>query len=117
MPLDINMLRADRGGDPEKVRESQRRRFASVELVNIRGKNYHLSTHPYHPPLPHQVDQVIALDDAWRKLTGIRLRRLLNTEHSLSSALVNVGDIDKMKKNKNSVQKEVGTKKKSWRGL
>lgn len=70
MPLDINMLRADRGGDPEKVRESQRRRFASVELV----------------------DQVIALDDAWRKLTG---------------------DIDKMKKNKNSVQKEVGAKKKA----
>lgn len=34
MPIDINLLRADRGGDPDLVRESQRRRFASVELVD-----------------------------------------------------------------------------------
>ncbi|CAN0009276.1 unnamed protein product, partial [Phaeothamnion confervicola] len=33
MPLDINMLREDRGGDPEKVRESQRRRFKDVSIV------------------------------------------------------------------------------------
>ena len=84
------MLRVDRGGDPEKVskllpsflpsflhshssvqvRESQRRRFASVELV----------------------DQVISLDDTWRKLTG---------------------EIDRLKKSKNAVQKEVGIKKKA----
>ena len=47
MPLDISILRAYRGGDPEKVRESQRRRFADVGLV----------------------DKVIAEDEAWRKLT------------------------------------------------
>lgn len=46
MPIDINLLRADRGGDPDLVRESQRRRFASVELV----------------------DQVLAKDAEWRKL-------------------------------------------------
>ena len=34
MPLDISILRAYRGGDPEKVRESQRRRFADVGLVD-----------------------------------------------------------------------------------
>ena len=34
MPIDINLLREDRGGNPELVRESQRRRFASVELVD-----------------------------------------------------------------------------------
>lgn len=34
MPIDINLLREGRGGDPEAVRESQRRRFASVELVD-----------------------------------------------------------------------------------
>ncbi len=34
MPIDINLLRVDRGGDPELVRESQRRRFAPVELVD-----------------------------------------------------------------------------------
>ncbi|KMU82950.1 seryl-tRNA synthetase [Coccidioides immitis H538.4] len=32
--LDIADLIADRGGDPKKVKESQRRRFASEELVD-----------------------------------------------------------------------------------
>ena len=44
MPLDINTIRAYKGGDPEKVRESQRRRFADVALV----------------------DKVIAEDEEWR---------------------------------------------------
>jgi seryl-tRNA synthetase len=43
--LDINLFRADKGGDPEIVRESQRKRFADVSLV----------------------DQVVALDEEWRK--------------------------------------------------
>jgi hypothetical protein len=42
--LDINLFRADKGGNPDLIRESQRSRFASVELV----------------------DEVIALDMAWR---------------------------------------------------
>jgi len=70
MPIDINSLREDRGGNPEIVRESQRRRFASVELV----------------------DEIISLDNRWRFLTG---------------------EIDNLKKKRNSVQKEVATKKKS----
>jgi seryl-tRNA synthetase len=48
MPLDINLFRADRGGDPERIRESQRRRFASVEIV----------------------DEIIQHDNQWRQLTG-----------------------------------------------
>ena len=48
MPIDITCLRADRGGDVEKVKESQRRRFASVELV----------------------DEIIAKDEQWRRMTG-----------------------------------------------
>ena len=32
--LDIEDFIAQRGGDPGKIRESQRRRFASVELVD-----------------------------------------------------------------------------------
>ncbi|XP_062210236.1 serine--tRNA ligase-like [Phragmites australis] len=42
--LDINLFRTDKGGNPELIRESQRSRFATVELV----------------------DEVIALDRAWR---------------------------------------------------
>ncbi|CAM9424172.1 unnamed protein product, partial [Ectocarpus fasciculatus] len=48
MPLDINLFREDRGGDPEKIRESQRRRFKP----------------------PEAVDEIITHDNAWRKLTG-----------------------------------------------
>ena len=32
--IDINLLRVDKGGNPELVRESQRKRGASVELVD-----------------------------------------------------------------------------------
>ena len=32
--LDINDFIAQRGGDPDKIRESQRRRGASVEVVD-----------------------------------------------------------------------------------
>jgi len=43
--LDINLFRTDKGGNPDIIRESQRSRFAPVELV----------------------DEVIALDKAWRE--------------------------------------------------
>lgn len=32
--LDVNDFIAERGGNPEAIRESQRRRFASVEVVD-----------------------------------------------------------------------------------
>lgn len=48
MPLDITLFREYSGGNPELIRESQRRRYASVELV----------------------DEIIAKDEAWRGLTG-----------------------------------------------
>ncbi|KAL9447366.1 hypothetical protein AB3S75_014935 [Citrus x aurantiifolia] len=44
--LDINLFREEKGGIPEKIRESQRRRFASVDLV----------------------DEIISLDKKWRQL-------------------------------------------------
>jgi seryl-tRNA synthetase len=48
MPLDINLFRVHEGGDPEKVKESQRRRFEPVEVV----------------------DEIIELDTLWRKAQG-----------------------------------------------
>ncbi|KAL7107939.1 hypothetical protein ACP275_06G085100 [Erythranthe tilingii] len=52
--LDINLFREEKGGNPEKIRESQRRRFGNVNLV----------------------DEVIELDKAWRQrqfeLDGLR---------------------------------------------
>ena len=32
--LDVNDFISDRGGDPEKIRDSQRRRHAKVEVVD-----------------------------------------------------------------------------------
>jgi seryl-tRNA synthetase len=43
--LDINLFRVEKGGNPDIIRESQRRRFAKVELV----------------------DEVIKIDKEWRK--------------------------------------------------
>ena len=34
MPIDINLLRPDRGGDPEKVKASQRARFDDEAIVD-----------------------------------------------------------------------------------
>ncbi|KAJ4719486.1 serine--tRNA ligase-like [Melia azedarach] len=44
--LDINLFREEKGGIPEKIRESQRRRFADVAIV----------------------DEIISLDKKWRQL-------------------------------------------------
>ncbi|XP_062144854.1 serine--tRNA ligase [Alnus glutinosa] len=44
--LDINLFRVEKGGNPDLIRESQRRRFAKVELV----------------------DEVIKIDKEWRQL-------------------------------------------------
>ncbi|KAG8375150.1 hypothetical protein BUALT_Bualt10G0070500 [Buddleja alternifolia] len=55
--LDINLFREEKGGNPEKIRESQRRRYANVDLV----------------------DEVIELDKVWRQrqfeLDGLRTDR------------------------------------------
>lgn len=34
MPIDLNNLRKEKGGDPDKVREYQKKRFANVDLVD-----------------------------------------------------------------------------------
>lgn len=49
--LDINLFRVEKGGNPELIRESQRRRFANVELV----------------------DEVIAIDKQWRQRKNLYL--------------------------------------------
>ncbi|KAL6581443.1 hypothetical protein OROMI_007366 [Orobanche minor] len=56
--LDINLFREEKGGNPEVIRESQRRRFKSVDMV----------------------DEVIRLDQEWRKdqYEGDQLRKDVN---------------------------------------
>ena len=45
--LDINEFRVEKGGDPERIRKSQKLRYASVDIV----------------------DEVIELDKQWRECT------------------------------------------------
>ena len=47
MVLDVDLFRADKGGDPEKIRENQRKRFKDVKLV----------------------DTIIEKDNLWRQRT------------------------------------------------
>ena len=35
MVLDIDLFRSDKGGDPEKMRENQRKRYKDVKLVDL----------------------------------------------------------------------------------
>ena len=70
MPLDINAFREFKGGNPEEIRESQRRRFKD----------------------PATVDEIIALDEAWRNQTG---------------------QLDHMKKAKGKLSKAIGLKKRA----
>ena len=63
--LDINLFREEKGHNPEIIRESQRRRFANVELV----------------------DEVIKLDKEWRQ-------RTLSLSLSLSFSLYKFSSFD-----------------------
>ena len=95
MPLDIRLFRADQGGDPDKIRESQRRRFASVELV----------------------DEIIDLDNQWRLLTGEidNLRKSKNATQKAVGELKKkkeecppemLGDIKRMEQDIETIEKE-----------
>ena len=56
--LDINLFRVEKGGNPELIRESQRRRFANVELV----------------------DEVIAIDKQWRQRKNLSLYQIFGLD-------------------------------------
>lgn len=62
--LDINLFREDRGGNPEIVRESQRRRFKDVTLV----------------------DKVLELDEQWRTVR-YELDNLSKRRNELNNAM------------------------------
>ena len=59
--LDIDMLRPDKGGDPEKFREIQRRRFKDVTLI----------------------DRILEADAAWRQ--QVNAVDSLNAEYNKAS--------------------------------
>jgi seryl-tRNA synthetase len=84
MPIDINLLRGEeKGGDIERVRESQRRRFASVEVI----------------------DEIVALDTQWREL--IFKRDNMRKEKGLTSK--KIGAAKKKGEDTTKIQEAVRT--------
>ena len=61
MVLDIELFRADKGGDPDKIRENQRKRFKDVGYV----------------------DRVVEADTKWRK------RELIASNAELTMTIMN----------------------------
>lgn len=59
MVLDLDLFRTDKGGDPEIIRETQRKRFKDVTLV----------------------DKLVAADTEWRKCECEKHRRCLSHDN------------------------------------
>jgi seryl-tRNA synthetase len=88
MTLDVLTFISDKGGDPEAIRDSQRKRGHSVEVV----------------------DEVIAMYSDWVKR---ELTRLMSKSVSLSmrSCIVDF-ELNGLNKEANALQKQIAAKKK-----
>ncbi|GFR40484.1 hypothetical protein Agub_g1051 [Astrephomene gubernaculifera] len=86
--LDINLFRTEKGGDPEVVRESQRRRFADVTLV----------------------DKVIELDSEWRQVR-FQLDQLNKDFNALNKEIATVrksgGNSDELQERSKEMKKRI----------
>ncbi|KAL6567119.1 hypothetical protein OROMI_015523 [Orobanche minor] len=84
--LDINLIREEKGGKPEIIRESQRRRFKPVEIV----------------------DEVIRLDKEWRK---DQLRKELNRlQREIGQLMAAKEDATDKIKSKEEIEKSIKVK-------
>ncbi|RDA84671.1 hypothetical protein CP532_3509 [Ophiocordyceps camponoti-leonardi (nom. inval.)] len=87
--LDVNDFIADRGGDPEKIRESQRRRHANVEVVDevIALFEDHRKTNYSATQLSSKINEV-------QKQIGTRKK----AKESIDELLAQKQDLEKQKK-------------------
>lgn len=67
MVLDLELFRADKGGDPSKIKENQSKRFKDVTLV----------------------DKVVEIDTKWRKrkltVANVRLSSVIRAKKHMPS--------------------------------
>ncbi|KAL6765757.1 seryl-tRNA synthetase [Haematococcus lacustris] len=86
--LDINLFRVEKGGDPELVRESQRRRYADVSLV----------------------DQIIEHDNQWRSVR-FQLDGLLKEFNALNKEIGSIrkagGSTDELQEKSKDLKKSI----------
>ncbi|CAH1996565.1 unnamed protein product [Acanthoscelides obtectus] len=70
MVLDLDSFRKDKGGDPEKIKENQRKRFKDVKLVeNVIEKD------EYWRQLRHKADQWNKLKNICSKAIGEKMKK------------------------------------------
>jgi seryl-tRNA synthetase len=90
MVLDINLFRVEKGGDPELIRESQRKRFADISLV----------------------DRVIEADETWRRGFTNFLLGYFPVYFAINNIFSENFTVEKMNKLKNLCSKAYGEKMK-----
>ena len=106
MTLDVHMFIKEKGGDPDAIRESEKKRYRNVAVV----------------------DEVIALYEQWVKgwstkvfqrchhIYGLKCHRLVSLMHSILAAIggwwIEYFQLGEINKKINSVQKEITAKKK-----
>lgn len=91
MPIDINLLRKEKGGDPDAVRKSQKERYADETLV----------------------DQVIEIDEMWRK-TNYKMETLKKEFNEINKE---IGDRKKKSKGKDACEDLVEKSKEKKKGI
>jgi seryl-tRNA synthetase len=69
MVLDLDLFRADKDGDPEKVRENQRKRFKDVVLVDTVVEQDTLWRR-----LRHEADNLNKLKNVCSKEIGLKMK-------------------------------------------
>jgi hypothetical protein len=89
MPIDINVLRADRGGDPEKWREYMKKRFKPVELIDNVLQIDQVREDPARCARIHQHGQMRQI---WLAINSLQLllqpiRPAIHRDHALTSTL------------------------------
>ncbi|KAF2895281.1 hypothetical protein ILUMI_10892 [Ignelater luminosus] len=87
MVLDLDLFRADKGGDPEKIREIQRKRYKDIKLVDIVVNN-----DATWRQLRHKADNWNKLKNVCSKAVGEKMKKkeLGNeNDNSLPETIVN----------------------------
>lgn len=87
MVLDLDLFRADKGGDPEKIREIQRKRYKDIKLVDIVVNN-----DATWRQLRHKADNWNKLKNVCSKAVGEKMKKKElgnDNDNSLPETIVN----------------------------
>lgn len=91
MVLDLDLFRLDKGGDPDKIRNNQKKRFQSVSLVDVVVDN-----DTNWRQLRHKIDNIKKLKNLCSKEIGEKIKNNENVGDELSFKLTlkNLDDLN-----------------------